>query len=71
MIVVAAKRPPNFIFILSDDIAQGDLGCYGQKLSRATMVPRFLPPPASASVSTRRLTDCETGIDHPLVVPEG
>ena len=27
----AAERP-NFIFILSDDLAQGDLGCYGQKL---------------------------------------
>lgn len=26
------QSPPNFIFILSDDIAQGDLGCYGQKL---------------------------------------
>ena len=26
----AAK--PNIIFILSDDLAQGDLGCYGQKL---------------------------------------
>ncbi len=25
---IAAERPPNFIFILSDDIAQGDLGCY-------------------------------------------
>lgn len=25
-------RRPNFIFVLSDDIAQGDLGCYGQKL---------------------------------------
>ncbi len=25
-------RKPNFIFVLSDDIAQGDLGCYGQKL---------------------------------------
>ncbi len=24
--------PPNFIFVLSDDIAQGDLGCYGQEL---------------------------------------
>ncbi len=23
---------PNFIFVLSDDIAQGDLGCYGQQL---------------------------------------
>ncbi len=28
----AADRKPNFIFVLSDDIAQGDLGCYGQKL---------------------------------------
>jgi arylsulfatase A len=25
-------RTPNIIFILSDDLAQGDLGCYGQKL---------------------------------------
>ncbi len=24
--------PPNLIFVLSDDVAQGDLGCYGQKL---------------------------------------
>ncbi len=28
----APRERPNFIFILSDDIAQGDLGCYGQKL---------------------------------------
>ncbi len=28
----APKRKPNFIFVLSDDIAQGDLGVYGQKL---------------------------------------
>lgn len=27
-----AERQPNFIFVLSDDIAQGDLGCYGQEL---------------------------------------
>jgi arylsulfatase A len=31
-LVGAAERPPNFIFMLSDDIAQGDLGCYGQEL---------------------------------------
>jgi arylsulfatase A-like enzyme len=30
--VMAENRKPNFIFILSDDIAQGDLGCYGQEL---------------------------------------
>lgn len=28
----AADRSPNFIFVLSDDIAQGDLGVYGQQL---------------------------------------
>ena len=27
-----ASERPNFIFVLSDDVAQGDLGCYGQKL---------------------------------------
>jgi arylsulfatase A-like enzyme len=27
-----AADKPNFIFVLSDDLAQGDLGCYGQKL---------------------------------------
>ncbi len=32
--IAAAEAPakPNVIFILSDDVAQGDLGCYGQKL---------------------------------------
>ena len=29
---VAADVRPNIIFILSDDLAQGDLGVYGQKL---------------------------------------
>lgn len=28
----ASERPPNFIFILSDDLAQDDLGSYGQEL---------------------------------------
>ena len=27
-----AAAKPNIIFILSDDLAQGDLGCYGQKI---------------------------------------
>ena len=34
---LAADKPgmtdkPNIIFILADDVAMGDLGCYGQKL---------------------------------------
>jgi arylsulfatase A len=28
----AAADKPNVIFVLSDDLAQGDVGCYGQKL---------------------------------------
>ncbi len=29
---LAEERLPNFIFVLSDDIAQGDIGVYGQEL---------------------------------------
>ena len=29
--ICVGSEKPNFIFVLSDDIAQGDLGCYGQK----------------------------------------
>ncbi len=34
-------RAPNFIFILSDDIAQGDLGCYGQTLIQTPRLDRL------------------------------
>ena len=30
--ICVGSEKPNFIFVLSDDIAQGDLGCYGQTL---------------------------------------
>ena len=32
---------PNFIFILADDLAQGDLGCYGQKLIQTPHLDRM------------------------------
>ena len=37
----AATAKPNIIFILSDDIAQGDLGCYGQKLIQTPNLDRM------------------------------
>ena len=40
----AEKGPaqaPNIVFILSDDLAQGDLGCYGQKLIQTPCLDRM------------------------------
>ena len=37
----AATPPPNIIFILSDDLAQGDLGVYGQRLIRTPRLDRM------------------------------
>jgi len=36
-----AVEKPNIIFILSDDLAQGDLGCYGQKLIQTPVLDRM------------------------------
>ena len=37
----AAADKPNIIYILSDDLAQGDLGCYGQKLIKTPHLDRM------------------------------
>jgi arylsulfatase A-like enzyme len=36
-----AARSPNVIFILSDDLAQGDVGVYGQKLIQTPRIDRM------------------------------
>lgn len=36
-----AADQPNIIFVLSDDLAQGDLGCYGQKLIQTPNLDRM------------------------------
>lgn len=36
-----AADKPNIIFILSDDLAMGDLGCYGQKLIQTPHIDRM------------------------------
>lgn len=51
---------PNFIFILSDDIAQGDLGCYGQQLIQTPRLDEM------ASQGTRYLQAyCGTSVCAP------
>jgi arylsulfatase A-like enzyme len=39
--LVSAAAKPNIIFILSDDLAQGDLGCYGQKIIQTPNLDRM------------------------------
>jgi len=64
----AAK--PNIIFILSDDVAQGDLGCYGQKLIQtpnldhmAAEGTRYTQAYCGSSVCAPSRTSLMTGLD--------
>ncbi len=61
----ASAVRPNIIFILSDDLAQSDLGCYGQKLIRTPRLGRMAfclcrtsgeVPPPGGSTSTGNCT---------------
>ena len=57
---LAKEEQPNIIFILSDDLAQGDLGCYGQKLIQTPNLDRM------ASEGTRYLQGyCGTSVCAP------
>jgi arylsulfatase A-like enzyme len=47
-------RPPNFVFILADDLGFADLSCYGQKRFRTPNLDRM----ASQGI---RFTDCYSG----------
>ncbi len=64
-----AAAPPNIIFILSDDLAQGDLGCYGQKLIKtpnldrmAAEGTRYLQAYCGTSVCAPSRTSLMTGL---------
>lgn len=65
----AAARKPNIIFILSDDLAQGDLGCYGQKIIQTPRIDqmaregtRFLQGYCGTTVCAPSRTSLITGL---------
>lgn len=68
--VSADRVKPNLIFILSDDLAMGDLGCYGQKLIQtphldrmAAEGTRFTQAYSGTSVCAPSRASLMTGLD--------
>jgi arylsulfatase A-like enzyme len=49
-----ARRKPNIIFILADDLGYGDVGCYGQKLIQTPNMDRL-------AAEGMRFTQCYAG----------
>jgi arylsulfatase A len=67
---LAAAAKPNVIFILSDDLAQGDLGVYGQKVIQTPRLDRmaaegtrFTQTYCGTSVCAPSRTSLMTGLD--------
>ncbi|HUW18845.1 MAG TPA: sulfatase-like hydrolase/transferase [Sedimentisphaerales bacterium] len=48
------KRRPNIVFIMADDLGYGDLGCYGQKLTKTPRVDQM-------AAEGMRFTQCYAG----------
>lgn len=48
------EQPPNFVFIMADDMGVHDLGCYGQKKIRTPHMDRL-------AAEGTRFTDCYAG----------
>jgi len=66
----ATLSRPNIIFVLSDDLAQGDLGCYGQKLIQTPRLDRmaaegtrYLQAYSGTTVCAPSRTSLITGLD--------
>jgi len=67
---VVGPNRPNIIFILTDDLAMGDVGCYGQKLIKTPCMDkmaaegtRYMQAYCGTSVCAPSRTSLMTGLD--------